>query len=57
MLILLPTKGSGPEFLFRDKAEMEAHLKMLGIVNAQLLPAATVVYDFMKKGIRHFSPQ
>lgn len=45
----------GKRDVFRDKAEMETHLKMLGIADAQLLPATTVVYDFMKKGIRHFS--
>ena len=47
----------GKRDVFRDKAEMEAHLKMLGIADAQLRPAATVVYDFMKKGICPFPPE
>lgn len=47
----------GKRDVFRDKAEMEAHLKTLGIVDTQLLPSATVLYDFMKKNIRHFVPE
>lgn len=48
---------NGKRDVFKDKAGMEAYLKMLGVADEQLLPAATVVYDFMKKGIRPFPPE